>query len=218
MDLGVGAWWKEIWSWDRVKYTVRTLSGRLGFEKGRELKFFKLKVDLDTGEVYDEVLARFLNERERYGLYFILYRYAQAEKEVEESGEYVTLSQICPAIHCPMFKQNIKAFEKIFGYRHGLLYRAAETFNYEKINLGDEAVKIYTLPKVPIVTAVWLGEEGIPPSASLLYDKTVSNYLDCEAVMIIAGVTLARLIISLAKVLAIDTKGVEYSYRYQCAE
>ncbi|MEM1844643.1 MAG: DUF3786 domain-containing protein, partial [Ignisphaera sp.] len=199
MSLDVSAWWKEVWSWDRVKQAISTLPGRLGFEKDRELRFFRLRVDIESGEVYDEILARFLSERERYGLYFILYRYSQTDKEIEEMGEYVTLSQICPALHCPMVKQNMNAFEKVFGYKQGLLYKAAEAFDYEKIDIGDEAVKIYILPKVPIVISVWLGEEEIPPSVSILYDKSVTHYLDCEASSIMAGVTLTRLIISLAK-------------------
>lgn len=156
--------------------------------------------------------------KERYGLYFILYRYSQTDKEIEEMGEYVTLSQICSALHCPMVKQNMNAFEKVFGYKQGLLYKAAEAFDYEKIDIGDEAVKIYILPKVPIVISVWLGEEEIPPSVSILYDKSVTHYLDCEASSIMAGVMLTRLIISLAKNYNIYVQGVEYSYRYQCSE
>ncbi|MEM1542128.1 MAG: DUF3786 domain-containing protein [Ignisphaera sp.] len=218
MSLGVSAWWKEVWSWDRVKQAISTLPGRLGFEKDRELRFFRLRVDVESGEVYDEILARFLSERERYGLYFILYRYSQTDKEIEEIGEYVTLSQICPALHCPMVKQNMNAFEKVFGYKQGLLYKAAEAFGYEKIDIGDEAVKIYILPKVPIVISVWLGEEEIPPSVSILYDKSVTHYLDCEASSIMAGVTLTRLIISSVKNLNVYVQGVEYSYRYQCSE
>jgi len=218
LSLGVSAWWKEVWSWDRVKQAISTLPGRLGFEKDRELRFFRLRVDVESGEVYDEILARFLSERERYGLYFILYRYSQTDKEIEEIGEYVTLSQICPALHCPMVKQNMNAFEKVFGYKQGLLYKAAEAFGYEKIDIGDEAVKIYILPKVPIVISVWLGEEEIPPSVSILYDKSVTHYLDCEASSIMAGVTLTRLIISSVKNLNVYVQGVEYSYRYQCSE
>lgn len=218
MGLSVDAWWKEIWSWDKVKQAVKSLPGRLGFEKNKELIFFKLRVDLESGEVYDEILERFLSEKERYGLYFILYKYSQTNREVEEVEEYVSITQICPVIHCPMFKQNIKTFEKIFGYKHGLLRRAAEFFNYQPVDLGDEAVKIYTLPRIPIIISVWIGDDEIPPSTSLLYDKSVIHYLDCEAVSILSGATLARLIISLAKNLKIEVDRTSYAYRYQCSE
>ncbi|MEM0213926.1 MAG: DUF3786 domain-containing protein [Ignisphaera sp.] len=139
-----------------------------------------------------------------------------------ESGEYATLTQICPAIHCPMVKQNIDAFkvlvDSVFSSNPDLLYKAAEPFNYEKIGFGDAAVKVYTLPRVPIVVAIWFGEEGIPSSVSLLYDKNISNYIECEAASIMGGILLARLIISLSRSAGIDTSNIKYSYRYQCPE
>lgn len=218
MNLFVDAWWKTIWNWDKVKDAINTLPGRLGFSKDRELRFFKLKLDLGTGEVYDEILGRFLTEREKYGLYYVLYLYSRAEKEINEVGELITLSQLCPVIHCPMFKENINAFEITFGYNPQYLYQAAELFGFEKIDIADVAVKIYVLPLVPIVVGIWLGEEGLPPSSVILFDKSVSNYLDCEASSILAGVLLARLIIALGKKLDITLKGIKYSYRYQCSE
>lgn len=218
LSLGVEAWWREIWSWDRVKDAVRSLQGRLGFEKDRELRFFKLRVNLENGEVFDEILSRFLDERERYGLYFVLYKYSQSQKEVEETGELISLSHLCPALHCPMLKQNLKAFEVVFGYSSGLLYQAAEPFGYERIDIGDASVKIRILPRVPIIIGIWVGEEELPPSAVVLYDKSVTNYLDCEAASILAGATLARLILSIVKKLGISVEGLEFGYRYQCSE
>lgn len=222
MNFAVSSWWKEVWSWDKVKNVVRSLPGRLGFEQGRELKFFKLKLDLETGEVFDEVLGRFLTERERYGLYYVLHVHARTREDVGELGEYVTPTQVCPAIHCPMVKENLDAMTKlvqtVLSLNPELLYKAAEVFSYEKVDVGDVAVKVYVLPRVPIVVTVWLGEEGIPPSISILFDKSVSNYLECEAALIMAGVLLARLIISLAENVGVDIRGVRYSYRYQCPE
>ncbi|MEM0261903.1 MAG: DUF3786 domain-containing protein [Nitrososphaerota archaeon] len=218
MSLGVDAWWKEIWSWSKVKDALRTLPGRLGFSPGNELYFFRLRLNLDNGEVYDEVINRFLTERERYGLYFILYKYAQASTEVNETGEYVTLNHVCPVIHCPMTRQNIRAFETIFGSNPELLYYAAKPFNYEHVDIGDAGVKIHVLPRVPIIVGIWAGEDDIPPSASILYDKVVTNYIDCEAASILAGVTLARLILSLIVNLNLSIGEVEFSYKYQCTE
>jgi len=33
MGFYVSEWWREWWSWDKVKNAIRSLSGRLGFEK-----------------------------------------------------------------------------------------------------------------------------------------------------------------------------------------
>lgn len=224
--LAMGAlgaeWWRGLWSWERVRDVIRTLPGRLGFGPGRELRFFGLRVSLEDGSVYDEVLRRYLAERERYGLYFVLYQYARAPSEVGEVGEYVTLSHVCPAMHCPMLRQNAEAFEEAFGLlfagKPELLYRAAEPLGYERVEVGDAAVKVYALPRVPVVVGVWFGEEGIPPKAVILFDRSVSHYLDCEAASIVAGATLARLVLALSARLGLDLGDIRVAYRFQCAE
>lgn len=209
-------WWREWWSWGRVKGRLRTLQGRLGFDRGAELRFLKLRLDLRTGHVYDEVLERFLTASEVYSLYYILYVYSEAERDVGELGVYVSPAQLCRIIHCPRFKSSIKVAELVFGREPELLYEAAEPFGYRRVDLGDAGVKICALPRVPVVICVWAGEEGLPPSVSVMFDRSVTYYLDCEAAVALAGVTLSRLIAYLAKIGKV--RGAERNlYRYQCA-
>ncbi len=216
----------EQWSWEKVKDRIRSLSGRLGFEKGNELKFFGLRLNLVDGSIYDEVLERFLTDRESISLYYILSLYSETKSEVEEVGELISLSrQLCPFIHCPNLRRNMEAIERLFGTDPQLLYRAAKPFNYQPIEIGDAAIKIYALPRVPIVLVVWAGEEGIPPSSEVLFDKTAPNYLGtdvadiCEAAMGIARALTARIILSLAKMLNLDIDKISFGgYRYTCAD
>lgn len=216
----------ELWSWERTGERIRSLSGRLGFEEGGELRFFGLRLDLAGGMVYDEILGRFLTDRERIGLYYILSLYSETRNDAGESGELISLSrQLCPFIHCPSLKRNIEVVEKLFGRDPTLLYIAAKPFKHQSIDIGDAAVKIYTLPRVPIVLVVWAGEEGIPPSSEILFDRTAYNYLGsnvydvCEAAMGIARALLSRLISSLSKALHIDVEATGFSgYGYTCAE
>ena len=217
MGFSGSSWWREKWAWENVKNVISTLPGRLGFSEGNELRFFRLRLSLADGSVYDEILERYLTDREKYGLYFILTQYAKAEKDVGEYNEPLPLTRICPAIHCPLLKRNTKAFEVVFGYEPELLYKAAESFEYIPVDYGDAAVKIYVLPRVPITIGVWAGEEGIPPSTTILFDKSITNYLDCEAATTLAGASLARLIISLSKRGASLGK-VDYKYCYACSE
>lgn len=220
----MGFW--QQWSWERARDKIRSLPGRLGFEKDNELRFFGLRLNLVDGSVYDEILERFLTDRECISLYYILSLYSETRNEIEEVGELVSLSrQLCPFIHCPNLRKNMEAVESLFGSDPQLLYRAAKPFNYQPIEIGDAAVKIYALPKVPVVLVVWAGEEGIPPSAEILFDKTAPNYLGseisdvCEAAMGIARGLTARLILSLAKMLSLDIDRISFGgYRYTCAD
>ncbi len=218
----------DLYSWDKVRDKIRSLPGRLGFELEEKLSFFGLTLDLKTGAIYDNVLERYLREREAIGIYFILSLYAETKVDVGESGELISLSRhVCPFIHCPSLRKNITIVEKVFGENPQLLYTAAEPFNYKPVDIGDAAVKIYTLPRIPIVLVVWAGEEGLPPSSEILFDKTVPHYLSeevsavCEAALGLARALTARLVLKLAKDVGIDESliKVEFGgYGYVCAD
>ncbi len=122
-------------------------------------------LDLETGAIYDNVLERYLTFKEVAGVYFILSLYPETEDDVGECGELVSLLQIVSE-HClgyPLVRKNVEVFEELFSKDLQLLYKAAELLNYTRIDLGDAAIKVYALPRVPMVLALWSGEEGIPP-------------------------------------------------------
>jgi hypothetical protein len=73
------------WSWDKVKDRIRTLPGRLGFEKSNTLYFFGLRLDIESGMIYDELLERYLDEREAASLYYVLTVYADTKQDIGES-------------------------------------------------------------------------------------------------------------------------------------
>jgi hypothetical protein len=50
-----------------------------------------------------------------------------------------------------------------------MLYEVAKPFNYVRVDIEDPAIKVYALPRVPIILVLWSGEEGIPPKADTLY-------------------------------------------------
>jgi hypothetical protein len=216
----------ERYTWSRVKDKIKSLPGRLGFEKSDKLRFFGLTLDLETGTVYDNVLGRYLTSKEASGIYFILSLYADTKSDVGESGELASLSrQLCPFVHCPNLKRNIAGVEKLFGENPQLLYKVAEPFGYTRVEFGDVAVKIYALPRVPIVLAIWAGEEGMPPSSEILFDKNAHYYLGenvsdvCEAAMGLARALTGRFILKLAKDLGMDISSVEFGGAgYVCAD
>jgi hypothetical protein len=221
----------DLYSWERVRDKIRTLPGRLGFEKRDKLSFFGLTLDLDTGAVHDDVLERYLTRREASGVYFVLTLYAETKDDIGESGEFISLSRhLCPFIHCPNLRSNITIIEKIFGKDPQLLYKVAERFNYKPVDLGDAGIKVYALPRIPLVLVVWAGEEELPPSTEILFDKSTPHYLTgepsavCEASLGLARALTARLIIKLAKDLKLDVSNIEVTYGsfggygYVCAE
>jgi hypothetical protein len=215
MSLWISFW--DRYSWGMVRDKIRSLQDTLGFEKRDKPKFFGLVLDLET-VVYDNVLERYLTYKEAVGVYFILSQYAETEINVEESGEYISISQIVPG-HCldrPLVKKNIEVFKTLFSSNPQLLYRVAEPFNYTKIELGDATIKIYTLPGIPMILILWNGEEEIPTSIQILFDKNIVHYFSkdiasrLEVVMRLTRALTGRLVVRFTKITGLDIKSIDF--------
>lgn len=197
-----------MWNWETVKEAIRSLRGRLGFEDSNELRFIGYKLDLETGEVIDELTGGWAQEGEKRYLYYILYTYSRAEREVEETEEYKSLHELFnPSAaevairHNPMYRAYVKRLEQLIDEEAELVYRAAEPFDHEVVEgLAEAAVKVYALPRIPIIIAAYSGEEGIPASVIVLYDGSIKDYLpDPEAISALTSVVLKRLVTVLEK-------------------
>jgi len=63
---------------------------------------------------------------------------------------------------------------------------------------GDKGAKILALPRVPVVLALWRGDDEFPPEGNVYFDGSVSSYLSTEDIAYLAGATVYR-IISMAR-------------------
>lgn len=188
------------WNWEKTGSHIKSLIGRLGFEEGSELSFLGFKLNVNNGEVYDEILKKFLKDEEKVEIYYVLYMYSQALQDVGESKDYATLTELFKSagdvaiLHCPEFKNVCKKLEEVFGRNPNLLYKAAKMFKHETLDWGDAAIKIYALPRIPIIIVIWGGDEELPPSINIMFDKTASHYMpDCEALVRLTKITIERL-------------------------
>jgi hypothetical protein len=196
------SYWKN---WDKVKDNVKSLAGRFGFEKGREIRFLGFKLSLENGKIYDEILNEEVEDDRKGEIYYVLYIHSQATEDVGETGEYASFTELFKAYgeyalkHCPAFKSVCKEFEEGFGRNPEPLRKVAEILGCEIVDYGDVALKIYALPKVPIILVIWVGDEEMPPSSNILFDKSAVNYIpECEALVRLAKITVER-VLSIAK-------------------
>ncbi|MEM1549131.1 MAG: DUF3786 domain-containing protein [Candidatus Methanomethylicia archaeon] len=189
------------WNWEKTGKYIKSLSGRLGFEESSELHFLGFKINIDNGEVYDEISKRYLKNEEKVDIYYILYMYSQTTQDIGEMKEYTTFTELFKSIkdlalyHCPEFRSVYKRFEDIFEKNPDMLHKAAIVFKHEILDYGDLSIKVYALPRIPIVFTIWKGDDELPPSSSIMFDKTASYYLpDCEALVRLTKITIERLI------------------------
>jgi hypothetical protein len=81
-----------------------------------------------------------------------------------------------------------------FGQRPERLLDAASELDGTPLAMGDVAVSLAALPRVPIAFVLWRGDDEFAPSASIVFDASVEGYLDAEAVTVLAELAAHRMI------------------------
>ncbi len=187
---------QERWSWENCKEELRRLKGRMGF--GEEIRFLGLRLSLEDGTIYDELRGRpYPREQLRWErIYCFLTYYSKAEP-VPETSRLITSKQLKGGEYCPdMTIERCKSLLlERFGSRGEELVKAAKILGGSevKVGYGDYAVRIRSLPLVPITIVLTLGDEEFPASVEILFDESVSSYLGAEQVGMLAGITVERL-------------------------
>jgi len=83
---------------------------------------------------------------------------------------------------------------RTFGPTPEALAEAAATLDGELLEMGDVAVRLPALPRVPIAYVLWRGDDEFAPSASVVFDASVEGYLDAEVVTVLAELATRRLV------------------------
>ena len=83
---------------------------------------------------------------------------------------------------------------RTFGQCPEELREAALRLDGAPLDMGDAAVALTALPRVPIAFVLWRGDEEFAPSASVVFDASIEDYLDAEAVTVLAELATRRMI------------------------
>jgi hypothetical protein len=83
---------------------------------------------------------------------------------------------------------------RAFGSDPETLVAASEALDGERLALGDAAVRLPALPRVPMAYILWGGDAEFAASASVVFDASVEGYLDAEAVTVLAELATRRLV------------------------
>lgn len=83
---------------------------------------------------------------------------------------------------------------KAFGPRPDRLLEVARELDGQPMTMGDVAVVIPALPRVPIAYVMWRGDDEFAPSVSVVFDASVEGYLDAEVLTALAERTTRRLV------------------------
>lgn len=142
------------------------------------------EVTTGSGEPVDEHLAILL----------LLYVTEAGGRPVE--GRWIAFEQISGgAGYIGSFRGRVVApLLRAFGQRPETLLEAAAELDGAALDMGDAAVVLTALPRVPIAFVLWRGDDEFAPSASIVFDASIEGYLDAEAVTVLAELATHRMI------------------------
>ncbi|WP_312419200.1 DUF3786 domain-containing protein [Anaerospora hongkongensis] len=81
----------------------------------------------------------------------------------------------------------------VFGNKPHLLLQAGELLGASACRFGNYGIKLNALPRLPIIYALWAGDEEFPPRATVLFDATAPYYLPTEDLVVAAGFCVGKL-------------------------
>jgi len=92
------------------------------------------------------------------------------------------------------FKRTMKPLSDHFGKEPALLVNAGKRLGGHQADCGDTSVTINAFSRVPITLVLWHGDEEFTPQLNLLFDSTISDYLDTEDVTVLCETITWRLV------------------------
>ena len=83
---------------------------------------------------------------------------------------------------------------KEFGSDPSSLVRAGVRLNGSIRSKGNASVELSLFPKVPVTVIVWRGDEDIPATCTILFDRSISDILPTEDVAVAGSFLVEKLI------------------------
>ncbi len=82
---------------------------------------------------------------------------------------------------------------KAFGFNLDGFKSACSKLRGKPIEIGSASFLFYALPRVPLMTTYWLGDEDFPSSCRILFDKSACHYLPIDACALLGSMLAGKL-------------------------
>jgi hypothetical protein len=98
-------------------------------------------------------------------------------------------------VYYPTFsKRTMEPLMRCFGREPELLVKTSERLGAHQIDMGDTTVVINAFRHVPIAMVLWHGDEEFPPQLNLLFDASITDYLETEDVTVLCEIITWKLV------------------------
>jgi hypothetical protein len=131
----------------------------------------------------------------------LLLHYLIWAKGTPLAGRMITFKELPEgAIYFPTFaKRTIDPLTRNFGKALHHMLDIAGKLGGRKADFGDVSVTINAFPQVPITLVLWRGDSEFTPSASIMFDATVTDYLPTEDIIVTCEAVVWTLVRSLKR-------------------
>ena len=91
-------------------------------------------------------------------------------------------------------KRALNPLTQTFGATPHLLVSCGAELGADEDELGDAAIRLSPLPRVPVTVVLWRGDDELPPEGNILFDESIVSYLPTEDIAVLSGLIVYRLI------------------------
>ena len=175
-----------VYNADRAEYTVKSFGQNMYVSS----KTRHITTDSDIGNT----LLNTIGSVTRVSIL----RYLADAKNIPETGELLKPADLPGG---DIFRKGthvlpLDSLAQIFGNGpEALMSKGASLGNTEYDTYGDYGLKVYPLPRIPVIVIIWKGDNEFPPKASLLFDSSCSLHLATDVLWSVATMT-CRLLLS----------------------
>ena len=126
----------------------------------------------------------------------LLLHYVTEAKGTPPSGELISFKELADgAGYFPTFyNRAIKPLVTYFGHEPERLLEMAESVGGRKADYGDVSATIHALNMVPLTMVLWKGDAELSAEGTIMFDRTITDYLPTEDIIVLCQSTSWRLV------------------------
>jgi hypothetical protein len=112
------------------------------------------------------------------------------------SGELVLFRQLKggEAYNDAFHKRVNEPLAKAFGNTPGELVKAGVRLGGTIRSKGSASIELLLFPKVPVIVIVWRGDDEVPATSTILFDRSVGDIFPTEDVAVVGSFIVEKLI------------------------
>ena len=126
----------------------------------------------------------------------LLLHYVTQARGTSLSGEFISFKELAAAAgYFPTFyKRAIKPLVTYIGHEPERLLEMPQLIGGRKADFGDASLTIYALKMVPLTLVLWKGDAEFSPEGTIMFDRTITDYLPTEDIIILCQTTSWQLV------------------------